>query len=102
MIENPAMAIRHIAPIVAFSVALAGCGSIGAIDLFKRRDAQHPLPPPVDQSALAPVDASQLPPLTDGTQVAALPPGQQPLPLPGAGDPASPPPTAGIGRTDLL
>jgi hypothetical protein len=97
------MAIRHVVMIVGLAVALAGCGSVGAIDLFKRRDtAAAPLPPPpATQTTTAPVDPSQLPPLSDDTQVAGLPPAQQPLAPPG-GTTVTAAPTAGIGRTDLL
>jgi protease inhibitor Inh len=90
------MAIRHVLAIFGLAISLAGCGAIGAIDLFRRPTATaavQPLPPPVD--------ASQLPPLSDGTQVAALPPYDQPLPQPGATG-AAPPPPSGLGRTDLL
>jgi hypothetical protein len=89
------MPIRYVLAIIGLAVSLAGCGAIGAIDLFRRPTATaavEPLP--------APVDPSQLPPLSDGAQVAAVSPYDQPLPQPGAGEAA--PPTAGLGRTDLL
>jgi hypothetical protein len=89
------MPFTHVLAIVGLSISLAGCGAIGAIDLFRRPTATaavEPLP--------APVDTSQLPPLSDGTQVAGLPPYDQPLPQPGAGDVI--PPSSGLGRTDLL
>jgi hypothetical protein len=106
MLEKPAMAIRHVVAIVGLAAFLAGCGSIGAIDIFKRRDSSAQLPPPpqADQTAQGqtPVDPSQLPPLTDDTQVAGLPPGQQPLPLPGGTTTTTSTAPAGLGRTDLL
>jgi hypothetical protein len=90
------MAIRYVAPVVGLAVALAGCGSVGAIDIFKRREA----PPLANQQLPPPVDPSQLPPIDDGTQVAGLTPYDQPLPQPGAADAV--PPSTGLGRTDLL
>ena len=58
------MAIRHVVPILGLAVALAGCGAVGAIDLFKRREPQPPL---ANQQLPPPVDTSQLPPLSDGS-----------------------------------
>jgi protease inhibitor Inh len=88
------MAIRHVLAILGLAMGLAGCGAVGAIDLFRRN------PPVVPQPLPPPGGTSQLPPLSDGTQVAALPPYDQPLPQPGASE--TPAPTAGLGRTDLL
>jgi hypothetical protein len=93
------MAIRQVVTIVGLALSLAGCGAVGAIDLFRRPAAQPTptaqLPPPGGQ-----VDPNALPPLSDGTQVAALPPYDQPLPQPGGSDAI--PATSGLGRTDLL
>ena len=91
------MAMRHIVPVVGLAVALAGCGSVGAIDIFKRREPQPPL---ANQQLPPPVDPSQLPPLANG--VGGVPAYDQPLPQPGQVADATPPPTAGLGRTDLL
>ncbi len=89
------MATRHIAPIV-LAIALAGCGSVGAINLPWKRDRA----PSLDPAALPPVESSQLPPPVDGSADGTL----EPLPQPGQ-DVASlnaPPATTGLGRTDLL
>jgi hypothetical protein len=94
------MAIRHVVPIVGLAVALAGCGSVGAIDIFQKRNKAPQVP--ASQALLPPVDTSQLPPLDDGTQIASLPAyGEQPLPQPGAGTDVVPQ-SSGLGRTDLL
>jgi hypothetical protein len=93
------MAIRHVVPILGLAVALAGCGAVGAIDLFKRREPQPPL---ANQQLPPPVDTSQLPPLSDGSQIGGAQSYDQPLPQPGVVADATPPPAAGIGRTDLL
>ncbi len=101
---------KYLVP-VAFGVALAGCGSFGAIGLPWQR-AQAPAP--IDSAALPPVESSNLPPPSDGQQQAnsAFPPG------PTAGDTSDNAPLAqpqvanngptgsagsgGLGRTDLL
>ncbi len=91
------MPIRQVVTILGLAMSLAGCGAIGAIDLFKRPLQSQPttaaVPPPG-----APVDPNALPPLTDGQQVGN--PYDQPLPQPGGSDAI--PATTGLGRTDLL
>jgi hypothetical protein len=95
------MAIRHVVPILGLAAALAGCGSVGAIDIFQKRNQAPQVPP--SQALLPPVDTSQLPPLDEGTQIAAVPAyGEQPLPQPGATTAEVVPPSTGLGRTDLL
>jgi len=96
---------------VGLAIALTGCGAIGAIDLPWRRE--RPPPPPVASTApapVAPVESSNLPPPNQGTTPApastamTAPTGEaaatQPLPQPDAS--GAPPPTTGLGRTDLL
>lgn len=84
------------------AVALAGCGSVGAIGLNRGANQQ---PPPADPVMVSPVQSSTLPPVAGaapplgqggvvgaapGTQTAAVNP-----------QPAAPS-TAALGRTDLL
>jgi hypothetical protein len=90
------MAIRHVVPVLGLALMLAGCGAVGAIDIFKRREPQPPL---ANQQLPPPVDPSQLPPLS-GTQIGGA--YDQPLAQPGQVADATPPATAGLGRTDLL
>jgi len=102
------MALRFLVP-VALAAGLAGCGAIGAIDLPWGRGRPPPPPPPapLEPALVPPVETTDLPPPGDPS-VAALPPGDPgavPLAQPGAGDVAAttpPPPTTGLGRTDLL
>lgn len=105
------MAIRHLVPAnrlvpAALALALAGCGSFGAIGLPWQRAQQ---PPPADPALLPPVESSNLPP-----------PGGQPQPggpavaTDSEGAPLNQPQTAlnaptaagagtgELGRTDLL
>jgi len=85
------------------AVALAGCGSIGAIGLNRGANQQ---PPPADAVMVSPVQSSALPPVAG----AAPPPGQGGFvgAAPGTqtatinSQPAAPPSSAALGRTDLL
>ena len=98
------MAFRHIVPVV-LAIALAGCGSIGAIGLPWKRS---PPPEPLEQAVLPPVETSNLPPPGGDAAVAGLPPDgtdteAEPLAQPGAATATNAPPGAGgLGRTDLL
>lgn len=114
---------------LAMSMALAGCGSFGAIGLpvFNR----SPPPPQVEPAPLPPVETTALPPPGGAQQQVMQQPVQQQDPfLPSSGTPpqgtvattgqgttpqqtalaqpptttttASPPPATGLGRTDLL
>lgn len=92
------MITRGLAPAAAaplvMAIALAGCGSIGAIGVPTNRDA----PPPADAVAVAPVQSQTLPP------VAGAPPAGQDGVVgaaPTTGAPAAPSASA-LGRTDLL
>ncbi len=107
------MAFRHVVVPIALVVALAGCGSFGAIGLPWKRNAtadQQPLPPP---GAPAPVESSSLPPPGTDASGAPLPPSDgtdaslQPLAPPAGTTTALNAPTdAGVAgtvaRTDLL
>ena len=93
------MITRGLAPTAAaplvMAIALAGCGSIGAIGVPTNRNA----PPPADAVAVAPVQSQTLPP------VAGAPAADQnsvvgAAPTTGAA-PAAPAASA-LGRTDLL
>lgn len=94
------MKMKIVVP-VAFAVALAGCGSIGAIGFppMKRDAAETVDPvsvPPVETATLPPVNGATPP--TDPTIVGAAPGA-----TPGGDVVASNPPAGGaIGRTDLL
>ncbi|HVZ14124.1 MAG TPA: AprI/Inh family metalloprotease inhibitor [Bauldia sp.] len=111
------MAFRHVVVPIALTVALAGCGSFGAIGLpWKRNTAtieDQQLPPP--PGAPAPVESSSLPaPGTDANgqplppaDAGALDPTLQPLAPPAGTTTALNAPTdAGVAgtvaRTDLL
>jgi predicted small lipoprotein YifL len=97
--------------IVALCLALAGCGSFGAISFpsFKKTAQQ---PEPINPAAVPPVETSALPPPpTTTTTAQATPPAAEALPngvdaqapAPAAGSQPMPPPPAGaLGRTDLL
>ena len=102
------MALKYVVPITLV-IALAGCGSIGAIGLpWKRDKAAEPQPQPT--STVGSVESSDLGPPGD-TQVAGLPADgtdtatDQPL-SPPAGTamtaPAGSGVNGGLGRTDLL
>jgi predicted small lipoprotein YifL len=95
------MKIKILAP-VALAVALAGCGSIGAIGFppMKRDTAETVDPvsvPPVETATLPPVDGTTPP---GGSTVVGAAPGT----TPGTDVAAAPPATGGgaLGRTDLL
>lgn len=98
---------------IALTLALAGCGSIGAIGLpWKRDKAQQPEPLPAVTAAQPPVQSQDLGPPgenPDGTAVAGLPGDGTDA----SGQPLSPPASSGFGpssgpgagtlsRTDLL
>lgn len=100
------MALRHVVPITLV-IALAGCGSFGAIGLpWKREKAVEPQP--MSTTAAGSVESSSLGPPAD-TQVAGLPADgtatEQPL-TPPTGTamtaPAGSGVNGGLGRTDLL
>jgi hypothetical protein len=104
------MALKFVVP-VTLAIALAGCGSIGAIGLpWKREKAADPAPLPAP--AADSVESSDLGPPGD-TQVAGLPAdgsmsaADQPLAPPPGSETAMTAPVGtgangGIGRTDLL
>jgi predicted small lipoprotein YifL len=102
------MPLIRLAPLVLV-LALAGCGSIGAISFpsFKK-SAEVTTPEPIDPAAVPPVEQSALPPPgtppADGqaTVAEALPNGAD-APAPGAVAGSQPAAAAGtLGRTDLL
>lgn len=94
------MALKYIVP-TALAVALAGCGSIGAIGLPWKRSQP---PPATEPAVLPPIESSALPPPGDETMAAGMPmeEGAEPLPQPGATVASTPPAAGGLGRTDLL
>jgi hypothetical protein len=101
---------------VCLVLALAGCGSVGAISFpsFGKKTAEADASDVIDPAAVPPVEQSQLPPPpTDGqtqdgqaTVAEALPNGadaSDPTALPTTSAPTPPAAAAGtIGRTDLL
>jgi hypothetical protein len=91
------MASKLVVP-TALVIALAGCGSIGAVGL---QTYERPSPP--QATGLPPVQSADLPPLSGDGQVATVPPDGtiEPLTPPASGPVATtaPPP---LGRTDLL
>jgi hypothetical protein len=111
------MAFRHVVVPIALTVALAGCGSFGAIGLPWKRNAtvadnQQPLPPP---GAPGSVESSSLPPPATDANGQPLPPpadtgadsSLQPLAPPaGTTTALNAPSDAGVAgtvaRTDLL
>jgi hypothetical protein len=110
------MAFRHVVVPIALTVALAGCGSFGAIGLPWKRNTvaedQQPLPPPTAPGA---VESSSLPPPATDANGAPLPPpadtgadaSLQPLAPPaGTTTALNAPSDAGVAgtvaRTDLL
>jgi hypothetical protein len=101
------MAFRYLVPITLV-VALAGCGSIGAVGVPWNRDRQlAQQPPPLPPTATTPVQSADLAPL-DGTQT--YPPATtdgltgEPLAPPNGAQTAMTAPSTGgeVGRTDLL
>jgi hypothetical protein len=101
------MPFRRLVP-VALALALAGCGSIGAVGPFGKSQ-------PTDSAAMGGLPAGGAP--VDGTVVASAPAStssqavtSEPLPDPGAGAApaedtaaaAAPAPSGGVSRTDLL
>jgi hypothetical protein len=110
------MALRELVPAnrlvpAALAIALAGCGSFGAIGLPWQKSQT---PPPADPAMLPPVQSSNLPPPPGAMQA---PPQQQAGQIPGTdseGAPLNQPQTAlnapatgttgtaELGRTDLL
>jgi hypothetical protein len=100
---------------VALCLALAGCGSFGAISFpsFKRTAQQPQQPEPIDPAAVAPVETAQLPPpssppttgATEPMAAEALPNGVDapgPTPDPQTAQAQPPAPAGALGRTDLL
>jgi hypothetical protein len=98
--RNVLMKSKILAP-VALAVALAGCGSIGAIGFppMKRDAAEN-----ADPAAVPPVETGSLPPVAGTTPPPGAAPGS--TTTPGGDVVASTPPAAGnaaaLGRTDLL
>jgi len=93
------MKTQILAPVV-LAVALAGCGSIGAIGLPPmKRDAAEP----VDPVMVSPVETATLPPVGGAPGTGGYGTGQGTPPL-GQTTCLNPPPTSGpaLGRTDLL
>jgi Protease inhibitor Inh len=91
------MITRGLAPAmlgpVVMAIALAGCGSIGAIGVPTSRNA----PPPADPVAVAPVQSSTLPPVGG-----AAPPGQGVVGADVVAAAPAAPAASALGRTDLL
>jgi hypothetical protein len=100
------MAFKYLVPITLV-IALAGCGSFGAIGLPWNRDRQVAQSQPLPSTATDPVQSSDLAPLDD-TMPGGLPAdgGEgQPLAPPAGSQTAMTAPAAGgaaLGRTDLL
>jgi len=101
------MAFRYLVP-VTLVVALAGCGSIGAIGLPWKRDRQTTqAPQPLPSTATEPVQSTDLGPI-DNSMGAGLPSDSaeaEPLGPPGGQTAMTAPATGGgaaLGRTDLL
>jgi hypothetical protein len=98
-------ASRYLAPVV-LAVALAGCGSIGAVGVPWKRSQpvaqqQAPLPPPMP----APIETADLAPL-DGTASGGVGSdgfdGEPLTPPPGSQLAMTAPSGSAVGRTDLL
>jgi hypothetical protein len=95
---------------VALTVALAGCGSVGAIGIPLNRDRQARAPQDLTMAApTQPVDQRALPPLGEPVADAGGPGGLPADPLAPGGAPAAPAEQVAavdqgreIGRTDLL
>ena len=102
------MAFKHVVPITLV-IALAGCGSIGAIGLPWKREKPVQQPEPLASTAVGPVESADLGPPGD-TQVAGLPADgtdTEPLTPPAGSGTAMTAPggsgvNGGLGRTDLL
>ncbi len=103
------MVLIRLTPLVLL-LALAGCGSFGAISMpsFKKSAEVAPGPEPIQPAPASPVETQALPPV-DG----AMPGGQVAEALPNGVDAAGPamsdaqqpgaaPPAGALGRTDLL
>jgi hypothetical protein len=99
---------------VLLVLALAGCGSVGAISFpsFGKKSAENAAPP-LDPAVVPPVEQGALPPAQDPSQVGQAPAGDATVAeaLPNGTDAAGPAATAStpaqapagaIGRTDLL
>jgi hypothetical protein len=100
------MAFRYLVP-VTLVVALAGCGSIGAIGLPWKRDRPvATAPQPLPSTATEPVQSTDLGPIDNsmGGGVASDTTATEPLGPPGGQTAMTAPSTGGsaLGRTDLL
>lgn len=101
------MAFRYLVPITLV-IALAGCGSVGAIGLPWKRDRQvAQQPQPLPSTAAEPVQSSDLAPI-DNSMRDGIPSDSaenEPLGPPSGSQTAMAAPAAGgsaLGRTDLL
>jgi hypothetical protein len=97
------MPLIRLAPLLLV-LALAGCGSIGAISFPSFKKTAEAPPPPLDPAAVPPVEQGALPPADgqpgqDQSVAEALPNGADAST--GATAPSAPS-SAALGRTDLL
>lgn len=104
------MVLFRLTPLVLL-LALAGCGSFGAISMpsFKKSAEVAPGPEPIQPAPAAPVETQALPPadgstMPDGQVAEALPNGVDATgpSMADAQQPAAAPASGALGRTDLL